>query len=359
MPLKPVTVYKPGERCSTCNLSRCNCIRCGLCSERVSRKVVCDKCKVCAKHHNGFYPKDFPHRGCDYVTTVPVNNTFAINPLHRTIGVELELGVFASCAANCHNKHITWQIDHDGSVSGSGQELVTARMSGDQYVYGMSELVRDLTNGGSQSNETCGYHVHVDAAEFNPLDLRRIGAAFALIQNELYGTLVDARRGTGSWGQTYCPRLKWDVPMIMAMDDKNVFINWLHQWLYGVQLPDKNQFVGMDSVYKSTLREIDEQLKNYKNTKYMNRARRWALNFHSWMMRGTMEFRLKEMTMDPGDIIMWPLWCAWFIEKFGNASDKDIHYFMKKGLTLGHANEFMCDGPMRMPQYVADWVRSK
>lgn len=358
------SIYKPGDKCATCGLTRCNCIRCGICRERIPRKLACDKCHACASHHNGYYPKDFPHRRCDYnplpgITPSLPNTTFAINTLHRTIGVEMELGVFAPIAAQGANNWISWEMHHDGSVSGSGQELVTSRMIGDQYIFGMSHLTRALINGGSQVNETCGYHVHVDAAEMSPMDLRRIMVGFQLVQDELYGTLVLKSRGSGTWGQTYCPRLKNDIAMLMAMEDKNSFINWLHQWLYQVALPSKSDYIGADSLYKETLRGIDTQLKQYKNTKYMNRARRWALNLHSWMMRGTMEFRLKEGTLNPGDMIMWPLWCAWFIEKFGNATDKDLHYFMKKGLSLHAATEFMSDGASRMPQYVGDWVRSK
>jgi hypothetical protein len=285
--------------------------------------------------------------------------TFAINPLHRTIGVEIELGTFASIAAQGANRHISWSMHHDGSVQGSGQELVTERMRGDQYIFGMSHLVRELINGGSAVNDSCGYHVHVDAAELGPMDLRRVMVAFQLIQKDLYGTLVNAKRGSGDWGRTYCPPFKNDIESLMAIEDKADFVNWLHQWLYGVALPSKSDYIGAESLYKETLRSIDAQLKQYKNTKYMHRARRWALNLHSWMMRGTLEFRLKEGTLDPGDLIMWPLWCAWFIEKFGNAKDKDVIYFMKKGLSLGACTDFMSDGPSKMPSYIKNWVESK
>lgn len=359
MPLESPSSFKPGDRCPTCHLTHCNCIRCGICRERVPRKATCDKCKMCAKHHDGYYPKDFPHRTCKYDSAPKADNTFAINPLHRSIGVELELGVFAPMAGNGGNAHINWSMHHDGSVQGSGQELVTDPMIGDRYIFGMARLIQDLTNGGSATNNSCGYHVHVDAAEMAPFDLRRIMVAFQLVQKSLYGTLVDVKRETSSWGLTYCPPLNCDPAALMVMEDKNEFINWLHLWLYQVKLPAKSDYVGADNTYKEVLREIDAQLKHFKGTKYMNRARRWALNFHSWMMRGTMEFRLKEMTMDPGDIIMWPLWCAWFVEKFGNASDKDIHYFMKKGLPLSAATEFMMSGTHKMPLYVGNWVNSK
>lgn len=355
--------FKPGDRCETCKLLMCQCTRCSQCNARVPRKTVCDKCHMCADHHREYYPKDFPHRGCVFKNGEAVTNSFIINPLHRKIGVEIELNTFGKIADEQGNKHVRWEMVHDGSVAGSALELVTRPMEGDQYIYGMSGIFHKLMDRNhAVVDRSCGYHVHVDAAEFTPLDLRRIMSAFTMVQHDLYGTLVSATRA-GDWGQTYCPPLNCDVAKLMAMEDKAQFIDWLHTWLYGTRMPKREEYIkygeDADGVYKQTLKDIDAQLKHFKNTKYMNRARRWALNLHSWMMRGTLEFRLKEGTLDPGDLIMWPLWCAWFVQKWGQAKDKDIHYYMKKGLTVASATEFMADGVGGMPPYVADWVKEK
>ena len=111
MPPTSASVYKPGDKCESCGLTRCQCIRCGICNERVPRKTTCDKCHSCASHHDGYYPKDFPHRRCDYTTRPSLApTTFAINPLHRTIGVEMELGGFGAIASRGANKWINWEI---------------------------------------------------------------------------------------------------------------------------------------------------------------------------------------------------------------------------------------------------------
>lgn len=352
-----IGVYKPGDKCPTCSRVVCNCIRCDKCRERVPGKDICTKCYACRKHHVGFYPKDFPHRGCEFVEEAAAV-TRIINPLPRRLGVEIELGSFGSITRYVTgNRHITWGLVHDGSVAESGQELVTEPMAGDNYIYGMSALIRDLHAGGARSNSSCGYHVHVDAAELMPLDLRRVLVAFYLVQKSLYGTLV-ANSRSGEWGQQYCAPLKCDPSELMAMEDKAEFVDWLHQWLYGVAMPSKLGIT--DDDYKTILRRIDVQLKQYKNTKYVNRARRWALNFHSWMMRGTLEFRLKEGTTDPKDLLLWPLWCGWFVQQFGQTSDKEIHYWLKKGtLSVPECSEFMATGPGGMPDYVLRWVKEK
>lgn len=351
--------WKPGDPCTTCNRVTCKCIKCPHCNVRTEIKDICAKCQLCRNYHTEWYPKDFPHRKCDYTDTIQKTNTFIVNPLHRTIGVEIELGSFGAVRQQESNNWINWELVHDGSVADSGQELVTTRMNGDRYIYGMTKLVSDLNSTGACSNETCGYHVHVDAAELTPFDLRRIMVAFRLIQDDLYGTLVSRDR-LSEWGRQYCMPLKCDPATVMAIEDKTEFVDWLHNWLYGVKMPSKSQFSQYDqNMYRDTLHQIDAQLKQYKNTKYINRARRWALNFHSWMMRGTLEFRLKEGTINMEDLLMWPLWCAWFVQRIGSASDKEAHYWLKKGLGVMGISEFLADSPNGMPNYVLEWVRRK
>ncbi len=351
-------MWKPGDKCATCGRINCNCRTCPNCRKRVAGKDLCTKCEQCREHHYGYYPKDFPHRPCEFAAP---KAAYVINPLQRRLGVEIELGSFGTVINryNQANKHISWGMVHDGSVAESGLELVTEPMAGDNYIYGMSALYRDLATGRAKANSSCGYHVHVDAAELMPFDLRRVLVAFYLVQKGLYGTLVGKSRA-GDWGLQYCAPLKCDPAEIMAYEDKADFVNWLHSWLYGVTMPAKNLQAIDDSLYKDTLRRIDAQLKQYKNTKYMNRARRWALNFHSWMMRGTLEFRLKEGTLDPKDLLLWPLWCGWFVQKWANTSDKEIHYWLKKGtISVADCSEFMAQGPGGMPDYVLRWVKEK
>lgn len=356
--------WKPGDPCATCGNTNCKCMICSYCDKRVVASNMCPKCSRCRDHHTEWYPKDFPHRACQY-TIEPTSNTFIINPLHRKLGVEIELGSFGAVRESEGNNWINWDIVHDGSVAESGSELVTDPMTGDNYIYGMSKLVSNLNTSGAHANNTCGYHVHVDSAELTPFDLRRIAVTFTLIQQKLYGTLVATTRNS-DWGRQYCAPLKLDPAALMAIETKAEFVDWLHSWLYNVKMPNKTSFMeaygneaNANALYKETLLMIDRQLKEFKNTKYVNRARRWALNFHSWMMRGTLEFRLKEGTTQMDDLLLWPLWCGWFVQRVAAASDKEAHYWLKKDIGVMEISEFMAEGPMGMPDYIMDWVRRR
>lgn len=347
--------WTPGMTCQICIKEPCVCIKCGVCHERKAPRYMCMRCYKCREHHHVYNTKDFPHRVCCYKTEI-TNGTYTINPLRRHLGMELELGYFGRLRTDYPSyRHLPYELVHDGSVAESGRELVTGKVIGDGYVYGMSALVRDLLDTSATVNSTCGYHVHVDAAEFTPLELRKALVIFYLIQNQLYGTLVDSSR-KNSWGMEYCPPLVCEPATLMCMETKDEFNTWLHKWLYELALPPKHDFDD-PAIYKDTLRRIDTQIKKLKATKYVNRARRWALNFHSWMMRGTLEFRLKEGTVDPSDILMWPLWCGWFVEMCKATHDKEIMLWLKRPPTLMDLAGAMQD--IGMPDYVANWVKEK
>ncbi len=354
--------WAPGMTCRKCGYDVCKCIKCRTCSQRVPVKLICTRCMRCRDHHDVYNTKDFPLRKCCYKSELE-DTTYLLNPLHRHLGMELELGYFGSIAdARPDYSYLPYDLVHDGSVSESGRELVTGKLIGDNYLYGMAQLCHDIVATKARTNSSCGYHVHVNAAEFTPLDLRRVLVGFYIIQNQLYGTLVQADRKTSTWGLTYCAPLVCDPSMLMAMETKGEFNQWLHMWLYGVALPVKSEF-GNDAqaaeLYRAKLYQIDAQIKRFKETKYINRARRWALNFHSWMMRGTLEFRLKEGTVDVGDIMMWPLWCGWFVQSMKDTCDKEIMYWLKNPPTLLELTQHMASGEAGMPGYVVDWVRSK
>lgn len=352
--------WQPGMLCKQCGYETCKCIKCKSCKVRVPPKAICQRCWQCREHHDAYNNKDFPHRRCCYKAELD-NASYLLNPLRRHLGVELELGNFGSVLDDHPNySYLPYQFVHDGSVQGSGQELVTGKLIGDSYLYGMAQLCHDLKATDATANASCGYHVHVNAAEFTPMDLRRVLVGFYLIQQQLYGTLVDRNRYNSEHARMYCAPLRCDPAELMAMNSKGEFNSWLHNWLYGVELPVKAAFGSGDEaalLYKAKLQQIDATLKSLKSTKYVNRARRWALNFHSWMMRGTLEFRLKEGTVDTSDLMMWPLWCGWFVQSMKDTSDKEVGYWIKNPPTLVELATHM--GSVGMPQYVGDWVRGK
>ena len=79
-------------------------------------------------------------------------------------------------------------------------------------------------------------------------------------------------------------------------------------------------------------------------------------------MRGTVEFRLKEGTTTKADLMNWPLWCGWFVQKCTGLTDKEVMWWMKQPPKLIElAERFTAStlGGARMPKSVLKWVEAK
>lgn len=256
--------------------------------------------------------------------------------------------------SNWHNfhpsslKHAKGTVVHDGSVRPSGNELVVGKMLGDEYLVHMGELAQSLTLNMCEVNTTCGYHVHVDAIDLTPRLLRKLYIGFALIQKQLWGTLVAKYRRTSPDVYSFCKELDpVHIPTLMAMTRSSQVMTWLTNHLYSL---DHTKYTPEEYRYK---------LNYHKGHKYENQARRQALNFHSWMMRGTVEFRLKEGTVAPADLIMWPLWCGWFVHKVSAMTDKQLTTWIGKPPTLVELAKGWAVGPSPCPQDLVAWVEAK
>jgi hypothetical protein len=254
--------------------------------------------------------------------------TYELYRCRRAIGVELELatwGVYGQSKTTYDTllpllPHFAGAFVRDGSVSPSEMELVSKKMEGDSVLLGLTELCTALHGSGATANETCGMHVHVDAADFSMYDLRRVILAWEVLCPKLWGTLVLKRRSTNP----YCTSnilLPSERERLCAAGTATEITDWFYHYLYGVSK------LNYDShpQWRSVIRQKREH-------KYENPARRQALNFHSWMMRGTLEFRLKEGTVDPGDLLWWPQWCGWLVEWLGRQDDRVIDNWRTHGV---------------------------
>lgn len=353
--------------CGTCQRHiRCKCRACGHCNKVDGPKNFCPRCLICRDHHVGkiFEEGEFAHRPCEfnYNPTTPAS-TFIMNSLPRSLGMEIELGNFgrfSSISSQKNKQFCPYHFDHDGSVMGSGRELVTGKLQGDQYLHSMLWLIKQLQEYKTTANYTCGYHVHVDAIDLGPEHLRRVLIAYCLTQKQLYGTLVAKGRLTTDWGKTYCPPLPLSKDNLLELFDyteSEQINNWFNKYLYQLQYPEESTRKANPSEYKAILLDVQARLKELKAKKYVNSARRSALNFHSWMMRGTIEFRLKEGTTDPTDLLMWPLWCGWFVHKTSSMSDKELMYWFKEAPSLlelaeDWGNDKVLPAPAALVKYI-------
>lgn len=133
----------------------------------------------------------------------------------------------------------------------------------------IQEIARKLRAAGAKVNDSCGIHVHVDAAPHNVKTLRNIVNIMAAKEDLLYKTLqVNARR------VDYCK--KTDTRFLEDINRKR-----------------PKSMDAFESMWYNGLSERDQ---HYSQTRYR------GLNLHSVFSKGTVEFRLFNSTLHAGEV---------------------------------------------------------
>jgi len=92
-----------------------------------------------------------------------------------------------------------------------------------------------------------------------------------------------------------------------------------------------------------------ERLSMRKGERY-DWCRYVGLNLHSWMYRGTVEWRMKEASVELEELVTWPVWCGWFVEATSRMTEAESR---AKCMDLVTFTERW------MPRWVTDWVERK
>lgn len=172
-----------------------------------------------------------------------------------------------------------WKIVSDASIhcesrrgqTSSGQysvEFVSPICIYDD-VETIQELIRKLRAAGAKVNDSCGIHVHVDAAPHNEKTLRNIVNIMAAKEDLLYKALkVEVER------EYYCK--KADTRFLEELN--------------------RRRPKSMDQFERIWYNGISGRNSHYDNTRYH------ALNLHSVFSKGTIEFRLFNSTLHAGEV---------------------------------------------------------
>lgn len=280
---------------------------CGVCRMAVEGEHFCGICGKCKRECGG---KCKRYGGRMKVGEVRGEK----NGLKRALGVEIELTNWGT-GRGVGIEGVHYRIERDGSVHGAAEEMVVDPLVGDAWVEGIENIWEALTLCGAKVDESCGYHVHVDAEDLGWWDLRRVLTVYKRVEGEVFG-LCDEYRGEENH---YCRKMdvRWEK-MLGRM------------WMAGNTEEIKQCLV--EEMYKQPMPEcqaeakvLEGKIKNKVVDRYggeLSGVRYYALNVHSWMHRGTLEWRMHEGTLNGVDMLMWPLFCGWFVEVVGGMSDK-------------------------------------
>lgn len=133
----------------------------------------------------------------------------------------------------------------------------------------IQEIVRKLRGSGAKVNDSCGIHIHIDAAAHNEKTLRNIVNIMAAKEDLLYKALnVNVER------EHYCKKAD-----LRFLDELN-----------------RRRPKSMDQFERIWYNGVSGRNSHYDHSRYH------ALNLHSVFNKGTIEFRLFNSTLHAGEI---------------------------------------------------------
>lgn len=225
---------------------------------------------------------------------------FKRNPSKRFISCEIEVNSLGGSGSyvdkECFRKKHS--IVEDGSLESEGFEINTAPAQGDVFVAHIKSLCDTLDEAKASVGINCGYHVHVDARDFNYWDIRRLIKLYAKLEDGLFEVVAKSRRHNAN-----CARCA------------NTYLSGFNKY------KGKAKEAFARTLYSTT---DHKDLACHKRDKYSCNLRYTALNLHSWFHRGTVECRLHHGTTDASKIINWGILWAGILDFANRNSEASI-----------------------------------
>lgn len=244
------------------------------------------------------------------------------NTLNRPIGLEIEASYVPTTRLGIPTEDfgLTYEWVHDGSVTAGGRELVLGRLVGDQFVRCMNVLAEKFALHGFQVDDSCGFHCHLGADDFDAYSMRRLIVLYGTFEDLFYALVKKGRDGfrvvhnerkyyARRWGQSP----EW-YESLKALKTQQEIRRAIVSWLYAGRL----------SWYQRTAVPQSQapNLPQVRAHKY-EACRYFGLNLHTWFQRNTVEFRHHEGTLALDKLVYWPLFCGWFVELASHLTDKE------------------------------------
>jgi hypothetical protein len=163
-----------------------------------------------------------------------------------------------------------WKVTYDGSVN-NGCEVVSPILSGDQGLDSVRKVVRTLKAAGARVENSCGFHVHVNAQDLQGPELINAVQRYAQYEGQIDAFMAPRRREN---------RSEWCKSTIELATD----------------LGNRMDFLAA------------EHVANHPRSRY------YKLNVAAYVKHGTLEFRQHAGTLDLNKIINWIIFCVQFVE---------------------------------------------
>lgn len=379
----PYDPYRPHSKCEDCEKYLgccCRCVKCPRCGIKQTSSIRgrmgglvenrCQSCRCCIACCKCAEEKDASgvvmQRGV--MKHIPATSKWGLlgsgiphkgqlNPFTRLIGQEIECGGNGTRGMN----QVVVQkwggcIVEDGSLPVGGFEINTAPAGGDKFVEQIRDIVTECQRTGVWVNHKCGLHTHVDTSDFNIWAMRRLINLYRRAEPHLFSMLPSTRIknnycqpcGDSWWTVFNTPGKIHELKSrtVQERDPKGKFKGKkkvvtdevFHNPASSLKGKLTDALYGYDPATATDNRarkSYAEEIKRAKGDKG-NSTRYRALNVHSWMLRGTLEFRHGAPALElhhntgahipiKGDyIINWGIVCAGLVEAAARMSDAEV-----------------------------------
>ena len=248
------------EECITCGT--CDCERCSCCGNLADAYCPdCDYClSCCSCEHTRVRHEGGP---LAFLRSRPLDKYK--NPITRCTSLEIEIArVDRNINIKSAADYWDFAIVGDGSLPDGGFEINTMPASGQKFIDQLRAIAEALNEDGAQVDRSCGLHNHVDCRDLTWYDMRKVILLWMEIESAIYMMVPKARRENH-----YC------LPI------RGRFLKALECF----KMPHASKVALMRTIYGTGL------IKSLKQEKY-HESRYSVLNVHSWVYRGSLEFRL-------------------------------------------------------------------
>ena len=395
-PLKSTKCCGVCGQCTTC----CSCdMFCSNCNKTHPRGwKICRFCNYCSVYCKCRKRPKFLHGLAKNERVSPKT----INSLPRSIALEIEIANwngYNTVVSRLPRNHKEWWLSnttkaHDSSVT-SGSELVVSPQSGDEFIKGVVRVAHVLKESRVTFDNTCGFHVHVNASDYNSLAIKNILWIWRAYHKSMEGRLYQESRANNNYCKETTDWLQNVFPLIEPVNNPKILraiFTWIcavgsrhfgtmtgsnvaarHQTDAAINtqkvielIPSTN---GNQLLVKGIRYIIANQLTFPKDLirqdgiaivrNHYNPIRYSSVNLASLWYRGSLEFRIKEATGDFNELLMWPLFCGWLTEVAMNESFSMI----RKATEHESLAEFVSHRNYKnrrwFPEAVETWVHEK
>lgn len=314
--LKRIKLCPQCKRCVRCG---CQCTYCRYCnrshSNSVSRCKVCGCKKVCKCRGMAHFEPD--KNLSKFKVSPPGMALWWTGARLNTLPIvtwELEASRWGDMIYD-QFKSFGFTTHGDSSVT-SGVEMVIPAIKGDNLINVAVEVGAVAELHRVRVDDTCGFHVHVDVRGRSVWQIAHIVKLYLAVERELYAlctpqrvncryarpfTLINKRvKEFLENTPTTTHEVKRElIKLVYGLDINNFTRDW-RSWLEikSAKPPNINA--------------------NPDHPRYM------GFNVFSFFYRGTLEFRMKEGTFNPVELIGWSVLCMALVERSDKMIKEDL-----------------------------------